>query len=755
MVAPTHDDAPAGTIRHHERFAEQRFPKTALYRRWHHGLDRVAGFRECSGLVCSLAAPWHRDLRAAATDLARRSRILTQESPFLATLVPWRPRRGQLLVYNSYNNERRMARDMFGGGLAGRIATARVARLERHLLRESDVVFACSREDAASFVADHRIDASKIVVVPNGVDIEAVRPPAPDEAAAARGRLGLSAGRPACFFIGSYHPPNLEAVEMIVGELAPRLGGADFLVAGKVCEAFAGRAVPSNVRLLGLVDEADKAALFHGCDVALNPMTSGSGTNLKMLEYLASGMPVATTAHGARGLDLEDGREAMVAAPGEFRQRLEQLLGDGAMRGRLAEAGRAHAVSRFSWDAIAGTVADVYTLKARRRVVFVGDYPVLPPTRGGEVRTAALAHGLAARGVGVTLLSLGRRGITERRHPVPGVEELEIPRTRIHRLADKVLARLAGASADDVGAMLYTRWLTPRYARALRREARLARGIVLSHPFLVGVAMAAAGSRPVWMDAHNCEHDLKAGLFHRGPVARWLLSRVRAAETGALRRARATFYVSESNRQALARLVPSARLLAAPNGVYAYRQSSASKATRGVIFIGSAHAPNVEAARWLAAEVAPRVPSVAFHLVGTACDEVPGTGLPANVRLHGYVDDAEKGRLLVDCAVGVNPVIGGDGTSLKVFDYLAAGLVTVATEQGARGIDREAAGEALVVVPRDRFAETLESLLADATRLRAGGRAATAFVRERHDWSVTLRPAMEEIIGALDRRRSR
>ncbi|MFN7173813.1 MAG: MlaD family protein, partial [Thermaurantiacus tibetensis] len=44
--------------------------------------------------------------------------------------------------------------------------------------------------------------------------------------------------------------------------------------------------------------EEEKLALLRGADVALNPISSGSGTNLKMLEYFAAGLPVLSTPHG-------------------------------------------------------------------------------------------------------------------------------------------------------------------------------------------------------------------------------------------------------------------------------------------------------------------------------------------------------------------------------------------------------------------------------------------------------------------------
>jgi glycosyltransferase involved in cell wall biosynthesis len=56
------------------------------------------------------------------------------------------------------------------------------------------------------------------------------------------------------------------------------------------------------VFLLGEVSDAVKVMVLSPVDVALAPLMSGSGTNLKVVEYLAAGVPVVSTLVGLRGL---------------------------------------------------------------------------------------------------------------------------------------------------------------------------------------------------------------------------------------------------------------------------------------------------------------------------------------------------------------------------------------------------------------------------------------------------------------------
>ena len=60
--------------------------------------------------------------------------------------------------------------------------------------------------------------------------------------------------------------------------------------------------VPQNVGMLGMVNDAVKNKIFSVVDFALNPMLSGSGTNLKMFDYMAAGIPIISTAFGTRGI---------------------------------------------------------------------------------------------------------------------------------------------------------------------------------------------------------------------------------------------------------------------------------------------------------------------------------------------------------------------------------------------------------------------------------------------------------------------
>jgi glycosyltransferase involved in cell wall biosynthesis len=82
---------------------------------------------------------------------------------------------------------------------------------------------------------------------------------------------------------------------------------------------------------------------------------------LKILEAMALGMPILSTAIGAEGLGLADGKDLLLAdtAP-QLAAAAVRLLRDAALRQRLAQHARATAVRRFSWKAVGRTLEGVY-----------------------------------------------------------------------------------------------------------------------------------------------------------------------------------------------------------------------------------------------------------------------------------------------------------------------------------------------------------------------------------------------------------
>ena len=331
-----------------DNVVERRWSKTRWHRVLQRWFERIGGFPECSAVVVSLASHGDRDFRALVKELSARSDIVVHEFPFLYRHA--RKRRGQLLVYDAHNVEFDLQRAMLGGPL-GALLSRYAWWLERRVCRESDVVFATSSDDRRRLIELYGVAPDKVFVAPNGVDVSAVTPASPAERGDARRRLGTEK-EDVLLFVGSFHPPNNEAVECLIAAVAPMLPDKLFLIAGDVARAVEPARVPKNVVCLDRVSDEAKTLLLRAADVALNPMSSGSGTNVKMLEYLAAGVPIVTTPIGARGLDLVDGEHAIVCPLEEFPEQVHRILRDDALRATLRAEGRRLVERTYDWATI-------------------------------------------------------------------------------------------------------------------------------------------------------------------------------------------------------------------------------------------------------------------------------------------------------------------------------------------------------------------------------------------------------------------
>jgi glycosyltransferase involved in cell wall biosynthesis len=770
-VTPTFPEAVRETVEHAPGLRETRIPKKDVHVRWHQRLGRFApGLPECSALVVALAGAKDKEFLAAAESALDGADAVILENPFLPFI---KPRPGQVVVYESFNVEYLLQREN-GSGLGGAWATRKTRKLEQDLARSCDIVFACSREDARIFQDDLGAAPERVFVAPNGVDLSDVPAPLFDDAEKnniATRSFGVSdLSRLRVIFMGSRFPPNVVAAKRIVEKIAPETPEADFFIAGKCVEALASIALPPNVKAVGWLD--DRAAFLRMAHVALNPVAGGSGTNVKMLDFLGAGLPSVATPAGARGLDLVSGVNAIVAELDGIPQALRDLAQSPACRRRLGLAGRRHVEKRFQWSVIADGMADIIEHRlAPRRVLTLVDYPVEPADHGGRIRVLEQARSLAAGGWASTILSLNKQNLSGATLLAPGVIEATVPRDPAHNALDERLQRDAGGICVDDLTCFTESGRLKTYRKRARELAKAHQAAILSHPYLAAVAeelVSENGQRlPLLHDAHNFELALKRTLFQDSPLAAnvapafrdRLLSDFERCEGEALRAADALAATSPQDLENLRghyQLNGSRQAFVAPNGASVREAEPVTPELRAqtrrragvpadaiiAVFLGSAHLPNADAAAFILRDLAPRLPNMWFFLVGGASDTVAHLHAPQNVRLFSAVNADHKTALLELCDIAINPVEQGSGTNLKLLEFLARGLPTVATPVGARGVEAEP-GRDLLVATRDAMANALAELAASPAKRADLAQRGRALAERLYDWSATQRGVLD------------
>jgi glycosyltransferase involved in cell wall biosynthesis/GT2 family glycosyltransferase len=274
----------------------------------------------------------------------------------------------QLLVYDSHNVEGYLRYTLLDDGSGdGSELCREVVHLEASLCRDADLVLACSHRDRELFHHLYAIPFAKVYVVPNGVFTTDIVPSTVDEKRRARSVLDLSDATMA-IFLGSPYGPNVEAAEFIVDVLALAVPDMTFVIAGGVGTALLDRRrIPGNVRITGQISEEEKRYYLQAVDLAVNPMFSGSGTNIKMLEFMAAGLPIVTTPVGARGLRGVQPSPFAEAKAEDMPAVLRELQADAAERARLSAAARSEALEAYSWDRISADLGSLLVDHVRNR----------------------------------------------------------------------------------------------------------------------------------------------------------------------------------------------------------------------------------------------------------------------------------------------------------------------------------------------------------------------------------------------------
>lgn len=325
-------------------------------------MKRRAGGTNVIDVAFPLLAPHAPEFVSEARRAAADADVVVFSHPWIYPLVQdVLRRRPQLVVYDSQNVEGYLRATFLDDGGFGTELVRHVVEWEYGLCHAADLVLACSHEDRSLFHRLYDVPFARTTVVPNGTFTSRLAPADADGRRAAKARLGLE-GRTVAVFLGSAYGPNVEAARFLISKLAPWLPQVTFAICGGVgaaLEAGVLDAAGPNVRVTGALREAQKADYLAAADLALNPMFSGSGTNVKMLDYLAAGLPVVATPVGARGIG-QGGEEAfLVCEPADFERGVRRLAEDPAYAQSLAEAGRRLAEGRYSWERISASLGQL------------------------------------------------------------------------------------------------------------------------------------------------------------------------------------------------------------------------------------------------------------------------------------------------------------------------------------------------------------------------------------------------------------
>lgn len=240
--------------------------------------------------------------------------------------------------------------------IAHRLDAAAWRRYWLRTLPALDAIIAFTADDLGSL---RRVAPQpRLLSIPLGID----PPPRPSHP------TGFD--EPAILFFGGYsHPPNADAALRLIQAIMPlaRRQVPDLrlrLVGDKPTVEMSRLAGPRDEVTSGVADVQpylDQAAL-----VAL-PLRLGGGMRVKLLESLAAGKAVVASPLAARGLELANGREVVLAETDQqFAQAIVTLIADPDARRSLARHAREWALRNLDWESRARRYEELYRRLSRR-----------------------------------------------------------------------------------------------------------------------------------------------------------------------------------------------------------------------------------------------------------------------------------------------------------------------------------------------------------------------------------------------------
>lgn len=167
-------------------------------------------------------------------------------------------------------------------------------------------------------------------------------------------------------FAGGFgHPPNVDAVLWLAGEIMPRLRALRPGVRASIVGNYPTKAIQAltrdDIAVTGRVRAVEP--FLERAAVVLAPLRIGGGMRVKVIQAMALGKAVVTTPLGAEGLAVAGCQTPIVIArdADEIARGTAKLLTDDDTRRALGRRARAYVTEHFSWTAYGRRLEQIYS----------------------------------------------------------------------------------------------------------------------------------------------------------------------------------------------------------------------------------------------------------------------------------------------------------------------------------------------------------------------------------------------------------
>ena len=175
-------------------------------------------------------------------------------------------------------------------------------------------------------------------------------------------------GEKRVLFIGDFKwIQNTDAIEWILKEIWPLISSKFKVQSSKLMLWVVGRKIPQDIKDLGddsvIFDEnapKETELIYQKSNIVLTPIRVGGGTSYKILEGMASGVPVVTTPLG-NAMNAKENSEIVIAKTSEdFVRSIKKLLEDEKFYETISANARKLVEEKYDWRNIVRKLEAVY-----------------------------------------------------------------------------------------------------------------------------------------------------------------------------------------------------------------------------------------------------------------------------------------------------------------------------------------------------------------------------------------------------------
>lgn len=217
------------------------------------------------------------------------------------------------------------------------------------------------------------IEDSKLTVLPCAADVNAFG--SNHNAERVRRGLGLT-DELVVIWVGGFYPwHDLDLLLSSFTRVLQSQPDAKLVLVGDgpirqtIAQTVEKNGIQRSVIMTGAIAHADVPEMMSIADIAVVPSApvqasgGGTGTPLKLFEYMAAGKPVIATAIDQAAEVIRDGHTGLLVEAGDvnrFADAMLRLLNDPAERVRLGQNARQQAIKLYSWEEYTRQLEEIY-----------------------------------------------------------------------------------------------------------------------------------------------------------------------------------------------------------------------------------------------------------------------------------------------------------------------------------------------------------------------------------------------------------